>query len=305
MTETLTTECRAPKPGLSGYKHHGCNCPVCKQANRDHSRNRTRMLAYGRWQPLVDADPARRHVRWLMANGMGWQRVAAVAGVSEGAVSRMLYGRNSRPPTRRIRRETETALLAVTLAGRAPHALVDATGARRRVQALAVIGWSLTEQARRLGYSEVQGLAMVLRQQWVTVRTAQAVAGLYDQMWARPAPAELNAARTRRWAARKGFASPLAWDDDAIDDPRATPEGGPAGDEDPAEMVDEVAVQRAARGDRTVRLTRPERLATVRLLHQQGAPRRQIEQALSMSGAELRRTMRQIGLEPAGVKVNA
>ena len=35
-----------------------------------YNRNRVRQIAYGRWQPYVDAEPARQHVQALQANGI-------------------------------------------------------------------------------------------------------------------------------------------------------------------------------------------------------------------------------------------
>lgn len=60
----------------------------------------------------------------------------------------------------------------------------------------------------------------------VTVQTRAGVAALYEQLWnpAHPNPTAVAHAR------RHGWAPPMAWDDETIDDPNATPEGvGPAG----------------------------------------------------------------------------
>ena len=49
--------------------------------------------------------------------------------------------------------------------------------------------------------------------------TARKVADLYDQLWDQPG----NRAKSINLARARGWALPLAWDDDEIDDPAATP----------------------------------------------------------------------------------
>lgn len=95
---------------------------------------------------------------------------------------------------------------------------VDATGTRRRIQALAAIGWSLAEQSRRLGMHVSAAHSMTTRA-WVTVATAAKVAALYDEL--SMIPGSNN--RARADAQRKGWVSPLAWDEEDLDDPAAKP----------------------------------------------------------------------------------
>ena len=99
--------------------------------------------------------------------------------------------------------------------------LIDATGTRRRLQALAARGWSSDDLGARLG---VTGAAV---RQWtyrtrVQRDTAVKVADLYDELWDQPGCRTKTAAR----AAKRGWAVPLAWDDDEIDDPAALPRHG-------------------------------------------------------------------------------
>lgn len=95
---------------------------------------------------------------------------------------------------------------------------VDATGTRRRIQALAAIGWSLAEQSRRLGMERSAAHAMTTRA-WVTVETAAKVAALYDELAMTPG----TSTRARCDARRRGWPVPLAWDEEDLDDPAATP----------------------------------------------------------------------------------
>lgn len=97
--------------------------------------------------------------------------------------------------------------------------LVDSAGTRRRLQALAVVGWSADELAPRLGVAP----SMILHWRTSTSRmrkpTADAVRALYDDLWDQPGPSSRAAATARG----KGWAPPLAWDDDEIDKPDAQP----------------------------------------------------------------------------------
>lgn len=137
--------------------------------------------------------------------------------------------------------------------------IVDATGTRRRLQALGAIGWSKTELGAKVG---VTGMAV---NQWrtrdrVQVATAQRVAALYAELSDIPGTNE----RSRQYAARAGWVPPIGWDDDTIDDPTAQPFA------EQVDAVDEVAIHRAMRGDNSIQLSRAERLEAVRLLTTQG-----------------------------------
>jgi hypothetical protein len=216
-----------PGPG----KGPGCRCDDCTAANRAAEKMRSRAILYGRWQPYVDAEPVREHLRALFAAGIGRRRVGELAGVSSGSLSKILYGGpGNRPPSRRIRPQTAGAILAVrpALEQLAPSALVDITGARRRVQALVACGSSQARLARGLTAANFCGM---LRRDQVTASTARAVSDLYDRLWDRPPPehdqrTKIAAARARNHAAAHGWAPPLAWDDDQIDDPHGRPAEG-------------------------------------------------------------------------------
>jgi len=212
--------------GYARYRLDGCRCYVCGWARARYDDARNRRITAGTWQPFTDAQPVREHLAALAATGMGQRRIAQLAGISHGALTGLLRGRRGNPPSARVRRETADAVLAVTPgpAGLAPNAVIDGTGTARRVQALCCIGWTLTEQARHVGWL-VSNYAGLTAGHPVTARNARLVAGLYDQLSMTPAPAGHPSARARRFAAGKGWAPPLAWDDDTIDDPKARPVG--------------------------------------------------------------------------------
>lgn len=218
---------------LSRRKAHACKCELCRKVDRDYMATRHRLLAYGRWQPYVDAEPVRAHVRMLMSYGIGWQRICKLSGVSNGGMSRLLYGSYGRGygPNKRVRVLTADKIFAVKASFEhlAPSARVDGTGTRRRLQALVAIGWPQLRLAQRLGidkallFQQINGVD-------VEAATARAVRTLYNEMWnADPASHGVQAryiAQAQRIAAGKGWPPPAAWDDDWIDSPAATADLG-------------------------------------------------------------------------------
>jgi transcriptional regulator with XRE-family HTH domain len=236
----------------------GCRCEPCRAANRAAENQRTRLIAYGRWHPYVDAGPAREHVRKLAAQGIGWKRTAALAGVSTSVVSKLLYGGpGSRPPSQRIRPASAAAILAVQpgIENLGPGALVPSTGTHRRIQALVANGWSQAKIGGRLGMTSANFAAM-MRREHVTAATERAARDLYDEIWDKAPPEngqreKIAAARARNYAREHGWAPPLAWDDDLIDRPDAAPAEGwqrPARQSRPAAELAEDAWQLAAQG---------------------------------------------------------
>lgn len=87
---------------------------------------------------------------------------------------------------------------------------VPVTGTRRRIQALARMGWPARDVARLLGISQ-QALheSIAPDRQEVTRARHDAVAALYDTIAYRRGPS----ARVAKMAENRGWASPAAWDD--------------------------------------------------------------------------------------------
>jgi hypothetical protein len=140
--------------------------------------------------------------------------------------------------------------------------LVDATGTRRRLQALAAIGWPPRALAERLGIQPDN----ILRRHRVRVGTARLVAAVYDQLSMTPGPDTRSAAAARR----RGWAPPLAWDDDSIDDPAARPHADGEGRAADDPVIDKVAVNRALADASLAGLTPAERVAAAARLASEG-----------------------------------
>lgn len=132
---------------------------------------------------------------------------------------------------------------------------VDATGTRRRIQALAAIGWTFSEQARRAGVS-VQALHRYTRTETTTPVVRDRVHRLYDELSGTPGPSKY----ARTTAARHGWARPIDWDDDALDDPGSAPWTTTF---DTEVDLDPVVVDRLLAGTdwRAIGATRAERIA--------------------------------------------
>lgn len=209
------------------YTIEKCHCLRCSAANTNYETNRTKQKAFGRWQSLVDAAPTRAHVQQLQAAGLGFKRIAALAGVSVNALALLLYGarHRGRGPSKRIRPDTAEKLLAVTagLEALGSSTIVDAVGVRRRLQALVAMGWSQASLAARLGMTP-SNFNVWLSTDTVTAATAIAVRRLYDELWDEPpledTPGQRGSvSRARRYAFERGWLPPMAWDDDEIDIP--------------------------------------------------------------------------------------
>lgn len=217
----------------SAYVLDRCRCQPCRKASVREEKRRLMRIAAG--QPsYVDARPAVAHVRRLQDAGLGWKRAAELAGINTSSIYPLLYGRTDRNdgrPRTKARATTVQAILAVPVPAwdqLAGGAQVDAAGTRRRLQALATLGWSVATLAAR-GEVDRQPLDHAMHAgAKVQVRTARAVRDLYDHLWDKPAPTgtkgeRITNARTRNTARREGWLPPLAWDDDVMDDPEAGP----------------------------------------------------------------------------------
>jgi hypothetical protein len=265
----------------TAYVKDRCRCTDCTAANTAASRTATRQRIYGRWHPYIDAGPVREHIAALRAAGIGVERIAQLAGISISHIRELAqHGRGHSPGTQRVRPSTATRVLRIGVddRNRAPHSRVDATGTRRRLQALVAIGWPTELLAAQLGRRPTS-LCRSMAGESVTVRTAQDVATLYERLWNTPPPpmtgeqrAAADAARAH--AAARGWLPPFAWDDVDTD---PTPPALTAGRSQRNDL-DEIAVERALAGDHITYddLTPVEQQEVVRRLTARGSSIRDI-----------------------------
>jgi len=206
--------CARHRPGSPAcYRACGCRCSDCRVA-----ANRAKKLSRAGVTSLVDATPVRLHIETLIAAGHTANGIASAAGTNNQHVEYL------RTTARRTRPQIAAAILAV----RMPVGVVDAAGTRRRLQALAAIGWDCDTIAARLGLRQgTQISRMRGRSPRVNSATAARVRALYDELWDQPGPSRISRAR----AAAAGWLPPLSWDDGmgphGIDNPDATPAVAP------------------------------------------------------------------------------
>jgi hypothetical protein len=220
----------------AAYVLDRCRCRRCRDANVAIERVRAREIAYGRWQPYIDAQPVREHVARLRAGGYGLPRIARLSGVSHGALWKLVYGKpradGTCTPSKRVRPATAARLLAleVTLENLGSRRPVDPTGTRRRLQALVALGWSQTELGRRIDFLPGNLTRVIHGPGHVGAGTARKIRALYLELCDQEPPETCREERfaaslSRSRARRHGWLPPIWWDDDTIDDPTQEPAG--------------------------------------------------------------------------------
>lgn len=183
-----------------------------KMANADYNRG---------IRKTTTPEKAQAHVQELVSRyGVSVRGIATAADIAPFIISNL-----NRGICTGLHVDSEKAILAVTADAvfqRQPGtAYVPSIGAKRRVQALMAIGWRHRDLSAKLGF-DTPGLVYKTGQ-WITRRKHDAVKDLYDRLWDQPGP---NSVHTQRRIAKAGYAPPLAWDDETIDDPEATPDLG-------------------------------------------------------------------------------
>lgn len=289
------------------YVQHQCRCDPCRDANRDRYRARSKAIAYGRYDTgLVDATPVREHVLKLAEVGIGYKRLAELAGIGITAARSVLWGRQEPGPRygeipKRIKRETAEKILAVqpTLENLAGGMPVPARPTVRRIEALIAFGYSQNRIANLMGWHS--GNLAALRHRYglavaagdhtlakVNAATHRLIADIYEQHCLVPPPAtdkyaRISVNRSRRLGREKGWPLPMDWaavdDDFDTDDPPTRSTTDPWLAQTDPDDVDEIAVQRAVEGHRTS-LTPAEFRAAVLELHRQGNVRSSIATTL-------------------------
>lgn len=206
-------------------------CPDARRAKRarDAQRRKLRLLE-GTWaenRAMVDATPARRHLRDLQAEGYSVAVIAALTNTDPSHLRRLLKDPGSGQGHRWITRDRERRILEAEFdLDRLPDACrVPAWATRRRVQALVAIGWSMGELGARAGVTRAAVHDSIGRDE-VSAVTARRYRDLYAELENVPGPSQ----RARTEACRNQWPPPAAWDDiDDVDeepDPALWIEGG-------------------------------------------------------------------------------
>jgi hypothetical protein len=227
---------RGHLPGQTGHRCRvGADAVPCSHG--EYERWRTRQIAYGRWEPWADATVVRAHIRRLRSARASYEAIASAAGTSPMTVHRIERGERQVAGRRRagrqqgrVRADVARRLLAVDPAAVAQVAVRrDATGTRRRLQAMIALGHPSAALARHLDVAP-RTVVRIIFGTTSTVRSGlhAVVCDLYDQLWDVTPPERTlgerkAAAAARALAASHGWPAPMGLDDARIDDPAYRP----------------------------------------------------------------------------------
>ena len=278
------------------YTTHKCGCADCRARRARDGRASAERARKGLAQLQVDVHPVHKHVRALMSDGWRIADIAKVAGVSVPTVARI-----SRLAVRSVEEGVADAVLGTRPDMRRrgePAKMLDATGTRRRLQALAAHGWSLRFLMERLG-RPASSAYWYMRSTKVTPRVAAAISALYDELWDVTPPQRTQAEeqvyrRVKAHAQKQGWVPPLMWDDDEIDNPEAAPAAvddlGTIRDRnDPARVEAAIAGERVALSPR-------ERREVVQRLHSRRWSARRIAERAGCERKTVERIRAELGL---------
>ncbi|KAF2774671.1 helix-turn-helix domain-containing protein [Streptomyces sp. OM5714] len=214
----MTTPTLPDHGQYSRYIRHACRCEPCRAAGRSYRLR----LGYDHTNGIrrrIDATQTRVHIERLTARGWTQAQIAAAAGINQATISVLMRSGSQ------VRRSTAAAILEVRLdqAAPIPRGFVDATGSRRRLQALMALGHTLPDIARYVGVGE-SSLQQTVDGRWSRIKsiTATKVARVYRQLSIARPPESRFAEQARNDAMANGWYGPMAWDD--IDDPACVPD---------------------------------------------------------------------------------
>lgn len=182
MSGSASLQSLAPVQELGARHPHGvrlrymagCRCLKCRMANSNYETERAKARKAGDWNGIVDATPARQHIRKLSRQGVGYKLVAEAADLPTSIVFGIRTGDRPRARARTVRK-----ILEVNTACRGDKALISAAATWRRINALLEEGYTKAALAKMLGYARP---ALQIGRDRVTVRTAAKVRALYERV---------------------------------------------------------------------------------------------------------------------------
>lgn len=170
----------------------------------------------------VDSSTVLPHVRHLHSQDMSIACIAKEAGVGNRTLRRIM-----REEVTLIQKNTANKLLAVkpaSLQKSANAALISAIGTVRRLRALYAMGNDCLLLSRESGVNEKTVRQLINgHQSLVHAKTARKCVVLFERLQLAPALTSHAALRSINRANKLGWAKPLEWDEDDIDNPDASP----------------------------------------------------------------------------------
>ncbi len=156
----------------------------------------------------IDATPVRQHITALNNAGMSYRDIALDAAMTATGI---FYIVNS---GRTVQKATADRILRIPIGG---DGLVPCIGTRRRIQALAALGWPQKTLAARIGERE-KHVSQFMRRERITADKARRVKAVFAELCMTEGPSD----QCRKRARALGWFPPLAWDD--IDNPDENPD---------------------------------------------------------------------------------
>ena len=217
------TDCKCSVQHYHGttpcYRTCGCRKQECKDANAAAVREARKKKAYGTsTQHMVDAEPVRRRLLKLMKYGWGVRAIMRETKIPARTISSIVYGDKGKVRVS-VTAETANKLLAfnppfarVKRQGTST-AHIDAASAKRKLQSLAALGYSLNALAETAGYSRSY-FKQILGQDQIRIDRQRAVDEVYERFWNKlpvtTTPLQKRVVETsRRQAAAKGWRPPM------------------------------------------------------------------------------------------------
>lgn len=284
-------------PAASGHRKVYCGCPGCLRIKRANERRRRARIARGEtcWG---DLDAVIAHIGALRAVGMSVPKIARAAGVGAATLTRIIWPPRRGSPAKRVTVSVAERVLRVRFdpSQLPPATVIDATGTRRRLQALAVAGWSFLALAEEYGTGDRQQIRTLAESDRCCAGTHVRVADMFRRLWLVDPPKSRRSTQTRfrMMVERKGWVGIGAWDDDTIDDPNAVPDL--QGDGEP--VVDDVKVTIVLEGRGRFRtLNWPERADLARRWLERGGSKTAFETMFGVSSQTSAKCFSRIGTD--------
>jgi DNA-binding CsgD family transcriptional regulator len=158
------------------YTLERCRCTDCRAAVAAYRRQHVKNKLFGK-AGNVDAEPVRAHVRKLKAAGLGYKKIAELAGLNPKTVNTLFRGRPERgtPPPSQIRKTTADKLMAVRPKIMSPKQCVPALPFWFMVADMMELGYSKKWIAEQLGHKN----ALQIGRDNIHAQTAHAIASLH------------------------------------------------------------------------------------------------------------------------------
>lgn len=161
----------------------------------------------------VSSGPARRHLLALRVGGMPDDMILELTNLGSADLASLSSFKRTET-TNGIAK----AILAVTFHPSHGRVMTLGVGPQRRIRALVAMGYSVHALSELTGLT-VHKLSTLPSDQLVPTAVWHVINDVYEHLSMTPGPDEQG----RDAAREEGWATPLAWDDDEIDNPRARP----------------------------------------------------------------------------------